>query len=177
MNQTSDAGKLNVIGAASGELAAQVDLALSKSRQTSRPFFVVLIQIDNLGSYQRRRSLAEAQALLRTLYGVVRRAVHASQHVGIVRDGLAIVFDAAEPGQVDLISRRIVALCQAELRKGGYNELNSRWSDALFQIFLPAGGEVLAARAGWSIYPRDGESAREILERAWAHLHHEKAVA
>ncbi len=176
MTQITRAGNKLGIGGASGELTAQVEMALTKSKQTSRPFFVVLIQIRNLAGFQSRRSVQEAQDLLRKLYASVRKAVHASQFVGIVGEGLAIVFDAAEPGQVDLISRRIVALCETELRRGNYNDLNSRWTDALFQIFLPAGGDVMSAHCGWAIYPRDGESAREILERAWAQLRRERAA-
>lgn len=159
----------------SSEMTAQVELALSKSRQTQRPFFVVLIQIDNLAAFQRRRSAPETHLLLRELHAGVRKAVHPSQPVVMVRDGVGVVFDAGEPGQVDLISRRLVSLCQTVIRKGGYNDLNAKWSDLLYQFLVPGGGAVMVARAGWAIYPRDGESASDILNRAWAHLRQEQA--
>jgi len=172
---TKDAVKSSAQVLSSGEFTSQVELAVSKSKRTQRPFFVVLVQIDNLGAFQRRRSAEEAHKLLRQLHSGVRRAVHASQHVGIVRDGLGIVFDAAEPGQVDLISKRLVSLCQTLIRSGGYNDLAAKWTDVLFQFLVPGGGGVLMANAGWAIYPRDGETALKIITRAWAHLQQEQA--
>lgn len=163
--------KMNAMSAApAGELTTQVEIALSKARQTQRPFFVVLIQIQNLAAFRRRRSADAANRLIREIHAAVRRAVHASQHVGIVRDGVAVVFDAAEPGQVDLISSRLAALCQGVLRAGGYNDLSSSWSDMLYQFLVPGNGGVMEARAGWAIHPRDGDSAVDIVKRAWASL-------
>ena len=156
--------------ASSGELTAQIELALSKAKQTQRPFFVVLIQIENMAAYRRRKSNDAANRLVREIHTSVRRAVHASQHVGVVKDGVAVVFDAAEPGQVDLISQRLAALCQGLIRAGGYNDLSTSWGDVLYQFLVPGGGHPMEAKAGWAIYPRDGDSAADIVKRAWAHL-------
>ena len=153
-----------------GEFASQVNLALGKSRQLQRPFFCILLQLDGLDGYRRRRSSEDVNKLLRDIYGAVRRAVHASQYVGIFRNGLGMVFDAADPGQVDLISRRLLGLVQQTIRNGRYNDLSSRWSDILYQFLSPAGGGVLMAQVGWAIYPRDGESASDLIKRAWHHL-------
>jgi hypothetical protein len=173
MNQKLETAKRAVAATTThiaGEFGSQVELALRKSAALNRPFFTVLIQIEGLDVYRQRRSSEEVNLLLRDLYAAVRRAVHPSQYVGVFRNGLGLVFDAADPGQVDLISRRLMALCQQTIRNGRYNDLTSRWSDILYQFLSPGGNAVLVSKVGWAIYPRDGMTASDVIKRAWAHL-------
>jgi hypothetical protein len=170
MSESTEVAKAGTGMLVAGEFGSQVELALKKSGPLQRPFFVVLLQIDGLDQYRSRRSPTEVNSLLRDLYGAVRRAVHASQFVGVFRNGLGLVFDAADPGQVDLICKRLVALCQQTIRNGRYNDLSARWSDILYQFLSPAGNSVLVAKVGWAIYPRDGMNSGDIIKRAWAHL-------
>ena len=107
-------------------------------------------------------------SLLREYYQAVRRAVHPSQYVGYFHEGLALVFEGVDVGYVDSISRRLVALTQGIIRTGRYNDLTSRWTDILYQ-FLSSNPGILYSRVGWAIYPRDGESATELLSRARRH--------
>ena len=171
MNEKSEVARTGQTGTViTGEFGSQVELAVRKCAPLQRPFFVVLLQVDGLDAFRARRSPEETNRVLRDLYGVIRRAVHASQYVGVFRNGLGIVFDAADPGQVDLISRRLAALCQQAIRTGRYNDLSSKWSDILMQFLSPGANPVLVAKVGWSIYPRDGMTSAEIIKRAWAHL-------
>lgn len=156
--------------AVTGEFAAQVELALKKAIPLERPFFIVLLQIEGFEQYRARRTPVEANRLLRDVYGAVRRAVHPSQYVGVFRNGLGLVFDAADPGQVDLISKRLMALCQGAIRTGRYNDLTTRWSDILMQFLAPAASPVLVTNVGWAMFPRDGMTSAEIIKRAWNHL-------
>ena len=171
MNEKTDVVKPVKAGTPlASEFGSQVDLALRKAAPLNRPFFVVLLQIEGLDQYRARRSSDEVNQFLRDLYGAVRKAVHPSQYVGVIRNGLGLVFDAADPGQVDLISKRLMALCQQTIRVGRYNDLTSRWSDILMQFLSPSANSVLVAKVGWAIYPRDGMNASDIVKRAWAHL-------
>jgi len=171
MNEKTDiakpaAGTMQV----AGEFGSQVELALKKSAPLQRPFFVVLLQVEGLEQFKSRRSPEEVTRLLRDLHSAVRKAVHPSQYVGVFRNGLGLVFDAADPGQVDTISRRLMSLCQQTIRTGRYNDLTARWSDILLQFLSPAGNAVLVTKVGWAIYPRDGMTAADMIKRAWNSL-------
>lgn len=171
MNERTESAKPGLAGIqATGEFGAQVELALKKSAPLQRPFFVVLLQVEGLDQFRARRTGDEVNHLLRDLHAAVRKAVHPSQFVGVFRNGLGLVFDAADPSQVDTISRRLMALCQQTIRNGRYNDLTSRWSDILLQFLSPAGNSVLITKVGWSIYPRDGMTAADMIKRAWNSL-------
>ena len=171
MNEKTDVTKPVKTGTpVAGEFGSQVELALSKSKTLNRPFFVVLLQVEGMDQYRQRRSNDEVNLVLRDLYSAVRKAVHPSQYVGVFRNGLGTVFDAADPGQVDLISKRLMSLCQQTIRAGRYNDLTSRWSDILYQFLTPGANTMLVAKVGWAIYPRDGMTSTDIIKRAWGSL-------
>lgn len=171
MNEKAEVAKSGQTGSAvAGEFGSQVELAVRKCAPLQRPFFVVLLQVNGLDAFRPRHAPEETNRLLRDLYGAIRRAVHASQYVGVFRNGLGVVFDAADPGQVDIISQRLVGLCQQAIRTGRYNDITSKWSDILLQFLSPSSNPVLVAQVGWSIYPRDGMTSGDIIKRAWAHL-------
>jgi hypothetical protein len=152
-----------------GDLAGRIEMAIKKSNETNRGFFIVSLQIENLDQFRKRRPAHVVNGLIRELFAAVRQAVHTSQHVSIYRNGLGLVFDAADTGQVDMISRRLAALTQHVIRQGKYNDLTSRWSDIIYQFLMPNNPGILFARAGWAIYPRDGSTPAALLNRAHVH--------
>ena len=107
---------------------------------------------------------------LRELFGSIRLAVHPSQHVSVYQDGLGMVFDAVDPGKVDTIAQRLIALSQNVIRQGRYNDITSRWTDILQEFLWPKEQGLLSARVGWAIYPRDGATAQDLIKRATAHV-------
>lgn len=153
-----------------GEFVGNIQIAMRKSTESNRPFFIVLIKIENMAEFKKSRPAHVVNGFLREMHNAVRMAVHPSQYVGAFQDGLGLLFDAVDPGKVDTIARRLVSLVQNVIRQGHYNDMTSRWTDILQQFLWPNNPSLLFARVGWAIYPRDGSSAQEILNRAKAHV-------
>jgi hypothetical protein len=168
MKQSTIAAGSNESLIVQGDLAGRIQAAITKTKETDRGFFVVVLQIENFEQFRKRRPAETVTGLMRELYHAVRAAVHPSQYVSVFQNGLAVVFDGVDIGHVDTISRRLMTLTQNVIRAGRYNDLTSHWSDILYQ-FLSSNPGILYSRVGWSIYPRDGESPADLLRRARNH--------
>lgn len=162
----------NVAGTHVGhsEFTSRIQAAMVKTNETNRPFFIMLLKIEHLAEFQKKRPAHVVNSFMREVYQAVRMAVHPSQYVGIHSEGLCLIFDAVDPGKVDTIAQRLVSITQNVIRTGHYNDLTSRWTDILQQFLWPNNPGLLFARIGWAIYPRDGNSAQAIINRARAHV-------
>lgn len=169
-NETQTQMTPSIPQATNNEFASQIQMAMKKSAETNRPFFIVLLKIENMTEFRKKRPTHVVNGFLREMFTAVRMAVHPSQHVGYFQDGLGLLFDAVEPGKVDTIARRLVSLTQNVIRQGHYNDMTSRWTDILQQFLWPNNPSLLFARVGWAIFPRDGTSAQEMINRAKAHV-------
>lgn len=154
----------------SNEFATQVQMTIQKNLASHRPFFILVIRILNFEAFKKTRPLDVSRSLLQNVYNMVRRAVHTSQYVGMTPDGVGIVFDAVDAGQVDSIAQKLGLLVQNVIRQGKYNDLSGRWTDIIYQFLHPAGGAVLMTKVGWAISPRDGDSAAQLIKRALCHI-------
>lgn len=155
--------------AVGNDLSDRVNYEINKSQETNSGFFVILLQLQNMAAFRKRRPPHVVNGLLREMHQAVRTAVHPSQHVGIYQDGLALVFNKIDVGQIDTISSRLVSLIQHVIRAGKYNDLTSRWTDIIYEFLSPNKPSVLYTRVGWAIYPRDGRSTSELVKRAHHH--------
>jgi GGDEF domain-containing protein len=144
--------------------------AQRKAAEADQSFFIVLLQIENFGEFKAKRPAHVAQALLRELNHAFRQAVHPSQFVGVHEDGLGLIFTGVDGGKVDSIAQRLGNLAQNIIRKGHYNDLSSRWTDVLTQFLFPSNPQLLMARAGWAVYPRDGATPGNLINRARNHI-------
>lgn len=152
------------------DLTSRLTAAIHRSQELNRPFVYVTIQIANITAFRNRSSQVVVNNLFRELYNGIRQAVHPSQFVGPTQDGLGIVFEGADVGQVDMMSRRLLALAQHIIRSGRYNDLSSRWSDIIRQFLLPGNPGLIFPKIGWAIYPRDGMAAKNLISRALQHI-------
>ncbi|MCG3203865.1 MAG: hypothetical protein KCHDKBKB_00542 [Elusimicrobia bacterium] len=169
-NQVQDK-TVSVSGQISGqEFIGRIQMAMQKSAEFKKPFFIVMIKIENMGEFRSKRPSHVVNSFLRELFNTARRAVHPSQYVGVYQDGLGFLFDAVDHSKVDTIAQRLVSLTQNVIRQGHYNDLTSRWTDILQQFLWPQNPSLLFARVGWAIYPRDGEGVNDLLNRARAHV-------
>jgi hypothetical protein len=142
---------------------------MKNSDGNNRPFFIVALQIENIAAFKKMRPTHVVNGLFREIYQGVRQALHPSQYVGMFENGLALVFDGVDVGHADEICQKLVTLTQQVIRAGHYNDFTSRWTDILYQFLSPSSPGVLFTRVGWAIYPRDGATPLEIINRA---LHH-----
>lgn len=156
--------------AGGAEFLTRIDSAIEKSVRTDRPFLVILIQIANMPAFRQQRPTLVVNSLLRELLASARKAIHPSQFVGVVQDGLGFVFEQVEMGQADILARKLCMLAQHVIKTGKYNDLSSRWSDIIYQFLWPNKPGILYATAGWAIYPRDGAGSRDLAKRAMAHV-------
>ena len=168
-NETQINQKMAAPQITGSEFAGQIQMAMKKTAESNRPFFIVMIKIENMPEFRKNRPAHVVNGFLREMFNAIRLAVHPSQYVGVHQDGLGLVFDAVDPGKVDTIARRLVSLTQNVIRAGHYNDMTSRWTDILQQFLWPNNPGLLFARVGWAIYPRDGASAQAIIARAMAH--------
>jgi GGDEF domain-containing protein len=145
-------------------------MAIKKASESNRSIFILMLKIENMTEFRKKRPPQVVDHFLRELYNAVRMAVHPSQYVGYHPDGLGLVFDAVDPGKADTIAKRLISLTQHVIRTGRYNDLTSRWTDILQQFLWPNNPGLLFPRIGWAIYPRDAESASALLSRARAHV-------
>ncbi|OVE76125.1 hypothetical protein BVX98_06505 [bacterium F11] len=152
------------------DFADRIDSAIHRSRETGRPFFVILLQIENIEAFSKRKPRYVVLNLYKELFQILRKAVHQSQFVGTFQDGFGFVFDAVDVGQVDFIGKKITALATQVIRGGHYNDLSSRWSEIIAQFLTPGKPSVIYPRIGWAIYPRDGENATQVVKRALCHV-------
>lgn len=153
-----------------GELLGRIEMSMQKAAAQNRSIFIVMLKIENLAQFRKKRPEHVVNGLLRELYSAVRMAVHPSQYVSIFGDGLALVFDAVDAGKVDTVCRRLVALTQHVIRAGKYNDLTSRWTDIISQFLWPNNPGILYSRVGWAIFPRDGSTAQDLVRRASNHV-------
>ncbi len=171
MNNEVEIKKEAMEGQALGtDFMGRVQMAMRKTAETNRPFFILLLKVENLGEFRKKRPDHVVNGFMREMYSAIRMAVHPSQYVGYLPEGLGLIFDAVDPGKVDTIARRLVSLTQNVIRTGHYNDLTSRWTDILQQFLWPNNPGLLFTRVGWAIYPRDGAAAIDLLSRARAHV-------
>jgi GGDEF domain-containing protein len=156
--------------AASNDFAIKIQQCMQQSQASGRFFFIVLLQVANLNEFRKKRPPLVVKQLLREIGMAVRQAVHSSQFVGYFQDGLGLVFDAVDPGQVDTIAQRLIVITQNTIRKGKYNDLSSRWTDIIFQFLHPSNPGILFPCVGWAVYPRDGENDTDLVRRALCHI-------
>lgn len=152
------------------EFLDRMKMAMAKTAESNRPFFIVMIKIDNIAEFREKRPTHVVNGFFRELFASARSAVHPSQYVGVFQDGLGLIFDAVDPGKVDTIAQRLIAITQNVIRQGHYNDMTSRWTDILQQFLWPNNPSLLTGRVGWAIYPRDGNSVQDLLNRAKAHV-------
>jgi len=150
----------------SNEFAAKVQGCIQKSSQTGRPFFIFVLHINNLESFEKKRSKVEKMGLLKDIGTAVRNVVHPSQFVGYYKNGLGLVFDAVDAGMVDKIAQRLVIVVQNALRSSHYNDFQGRWSDIIYQFIHPNDPGIVFPRVGWAVYPRDGNDLQKLIDRA-----------
>ncbi len=148
----------------------RIDAAVENSKVSGKPFIVVVIQLVNLPTFKKRNSAVVLSNLFREIYLTVRNSVHSNQFVGVLPDGLGLVFEGADVGQVDTMSRRLVAIAQHVIRTGKYNDLSSRWTDIIQQFLSPSNPGIIFPRIGWSLHPRDGAAPKDLVNRAIAHM-------
>lgn len=152
------------------EFTGRIEMAIKKAAESNRSIFILMLQVENMAQFRKKRPAHVVNGLLRELYSAVRVAVHPSQYVGYYQDGLGLVFDAVDPGKVDTISKRLASLTQHVIKTGRYNDLTSRWTDILQQFLWPNNPGLLFPRVGWAIFPRDGGTAGSLINRAKAHV-------
>ena len=151
-----------------GDLVANLDMVVKKSAKNQRGFLFLLLQIRDLDSFRKRRSAEAVERLRRDLFRGIRAAVHASQYVGIYQDGVGVVLEGLDAGRADEMANRLMALGNRVLREGRYNEPPASWTDMIYD-FLMVMPNVMTTEAGWSVFPRDGATATDILRRAVYH--------
>ncbi len=144
--------------------------AIDHSKASDRPFFILVLQIENSQSFKKRNSPSVVDAFFKELYHLVRSAVHQSQFVGPFKNGLGLVFDAVDVGHVDSIAKKLAGLVQNVIRAGKYNDLTGRWSDLIYQFLHPNTPGMIFPQVGWAIYPRDGVDPKALLTRALYHI-------
>jgi GGDEF domain-containing protein len=144
--------------------------AQRKAAENDQSFFVVLLQLENFSEFRSKRPAHVVNSLIRELQHGIRQAVHPSQFVGVYENGMGLIFSGVDGGKVDSIAQRLCNLAQNIIRKGHYNDLSSRWTDVLTQFLFPSNPSVLMARAGWAIYPRDGATPGNLINRARNHI-------
>ncbi len=142
---------------------------MRKSQETGRPFATVVLQIENIEIFKKRRSPDVVTGLFHQIFHAVRMAVHSSQFVGLFHNGLGLVFDGIDVGQVDTLSAKVAGVAQRVIREGKYNDLTSRWSDIIMQFLAPHNPGILFSKVGWGIYPRDGATPMQLVNRALNH--------
>jgi hypothetical protein len=142
---------------------------MHRGEESGRSCFIVILQIENIGAFRKRRPEHVVRSLFRELASAVRVAVHPSQFVGEFCDGVGLVFDAVDAGYADTISQRLVAQAQHVIRLGKYNDLASQWTDVISQFLFPNKPGMLFPSVGWAVCPRDGTTPRQLINRA---LHH-----
>lgn len=140
------------------------------SKRGGKPFFVVLLQIENFEEYAKRHPRYVALNLQKELYMNLRRCIHSSQFVGTFQNGFGFVFNGVDIGHVDNIGRGLATLAMKVIREGRYNDLATRWTSILQQFLHPGKPSMIFPRIGWSIYPRDGENSKDMIHRAIYHL-------
>jgi GGDEF domain-containing protein len=168
MDKTTQVGVSNQVTAS--EFAARIQSSINKSGQTGRPFLVLLIQIANMQAFRNQRPTLVVNALLREILTAVRKALHPSQYVGVFQDGLGFVFEGMDVGQADVLARKLTMLTQHVIKTGKYNDMSSRWTDIIYQFLWPNKPGIIFPCAGWSVYPRDGMTPRDMVKRAMAHI-------
>jgi GGDEF domain-containing protein len=155
---------------ATNEFAGQIQVAIEKSRASGRPFFILIYQFENIEIFKKRRTPTVLYNLFREVGQAVRRVVHPSQFVGRYNDGLGLVFDAVELGEMDTIAHKLGVLIQNVIRVGKYNDLSGRWTDIIYQFLHPNNPGMIYPKVGWAVYPRDGQTAQDIMKRAFCHI-------
>jgi GGDEF domain-containing protein len=155
---------------ASNEFAGQINLAIEKSQKSGRPFFILIFQIENIEIFKKRRSPTVLYNLFREIGQAVRKVVHPSQFVGRFQEGLGLVFDAVELGEMDMIARKLGVLIQNVIRTGHYNDISGRWTDIIYQFLHPNNPGMIFPKVGWAVYPRDGQTAQDLVKRGLCHI-------
>src|SRR5688572_3139736 len=74
--------------AVSTDFSSHIQATIRKSAESNRPFFIVMLKIENLEEFRKRRAVHVVNGFLREMYSAVRMAVHPSQYAGIYQDGV-----------------------------------------------------------------------------------------
>jgi len=152
------------------DFANRIDWTIRKYQQMNKPFFVILLQIQNLESYAQRHPRYVTLNLFKELYQKLRKSVHSSQFIGTFQNGFGLVIEGVDAGQVDNISRWLVSLAMKVIREGQYNDLTTRWTEIIRQFLFPTHTPLIMPKVGWAIYPRDGNAATQLVKRALCHV-------
>jgi len=150
--------------------ADRIDYTITKSKQTGKPFFVILVQLENLENFSRKNPRYVVLNLMREIFNNIRKVVHPRQFVGNFQNGFGLVFDSVDSSKVDNISRKLHYLVKETIQNGKYNDLTSRWTDIISHFLTPGRPTVIYPRLGWGIYPRDGQNSNQVIRRALYHL-------
>lgn len=152
------------------DFSQRIDYAIQKSRVIERPFFVMLIQLENMESFTKKHPRYVTLNLYKEIFQTFRKVVHPTQFVGSFQNGFGFVFDRVDVGSVDTIAKQSLALCAKVIREGRYNDMTGRWTEIIAQFLLPQKPIVIHPRAGWAIYPRDGANPTLLVKRALYHM-------
>lgn len=152
------------------DFANQMDRCIERNQTKQSGFFIVIIQLANLVEFKKRRSPAMVRQMMSEIGRAVRRAVHPSQYVGFFQDGIGLIFDGVDSGNVDQIVAKVTVLVQHTIRQGHYNDLSARWTDIIYQFLHPQNPGMVFPVSGWAIYPRDGENMKTLTRRALLHI-------
>jgi len=169
MNQVAVVDKIQNLPRGT-DFSDRIDLAIQRSKQTNRPFFIVILQIDNLQKFAKKRPRYVVMNLFKELFSTFRGLVHPSQFIGGFQNGFGFVFDSVESSQVDQVAKKLVSVGHRVIRDGRYNDLASRWTDILYDFLFPGKPYFIHPKVGWAFYPRDGQNARDLLKRSLFHL-------
>lgn len=152
------------------DFASHITRTIENSRKTGRPFFVMVFQIANLQPFLQRRSETVVYNLMREIGMNLRRVVHPSQFVGRFQDGFGLVFDAVDMGEMDSIAKKLGILIHNVIRAGKYNDLSGKWTEIVMQFLNPSTPLTVYPKVGWAVYPRDGQTAQDVVKRALCHI-------
>jgi hypothetical protein len=167
MNKTTQNIALNQV--TSGEFVNRIQNSIQKSKESGRPFAILLIQIPQLNQMKIQRPVV-ARALEKELYQTIRNAVHPHQFVGIYQHGLGLVFDMMDVGNIDVLGKKLLLLSQYVVRNGKYNDISGRWTDIVYKFLFPQSPDLIQSKIGWAIAPRDGGTPRDLIKRAYHHI-------
>lgn len=152
------------------ELTERIEWTIKRCRESERPFFILILQLENFEAFSRRYPRYVCLNLLRDLFQAFRRAVPTNLFIGHYKNGFGFIFDLLEGGMVDRLARALSSLATKVARDGHYNQMASRWTEIIRQFLFPQAPLFLIPRIGWAIFPRDGQDSDHLLKRALYHL-------
>lgn len=152
------------------EWAERIGVTIRKCQEAERPFFILILQLDNLEAFCKRHPRYVSLNMMRDLYQVFRRSIPSNLYVGPYKNGFGFIVDTIEVGMVDSLARGLGSLAMKVIRDGHFNDMSTRWTEIIRQFLFPQDPLVLIPRLGWAIFPRDGQDADSLIRRAFHHL-------